>query len=79
MDCNKMHYALQLSTYAYMLQKRNPDLNIKKLMLIHYDHDGNVTNHELPYLKDEVVLMCRHYIEQKEIEYLEEKRKPIIF
>ena len=79
MDCNKMHYALQLSTYAYMLQKRNPDLNVKKLMLIHYDHDGNVTNHELPYLKDEVVLMCRHYIEQKEIEYLEEKRKPIIF
>lgn len=26
MDCNYMHYTMQLSTYAYMLQQLNPDL-----------------------------------------------------
>ena len=38
MDCNKMHYTLQLSTYAWMVEKLNPNFNIKKLLLIHYDH-----------------------------------------
>lgn len=51
MDCNKMHYALQLSTYAWMLQKLNPKFVVKKLLLIHYDHQGNVTEHELDYLR----------------------------
>ncbi len=54
MDCNFYHYSLQLSMYAWMIQKYNPDFNIKKLMLIHYDHDGNVTEHEVDYLKDSV-------------------------
>ena len=31
MDCTKVHYALQLSTYAWMLQQVNPAFNIKQL------------------------------------------------
>ena len=61
MDCNFYHYSLQLSMYAWMIQKYNPDFNIKKLMLIHYDHDGNVTEHEVDYLKDSVEKMLVDY------------------
>lgn len=61
MDCNKWHYALQLSTYAWMIQKINPEFVIKKLMLIHYDHSGKVTEHEVPYLRSEVERMCKDY------------------
>ena len=79
MDCNKVHYALQLSTYAWMLQKINPQFNIKQLMLIHYDHDGNVTEIPVDYLKDDVIRMCKWYNKQLLIEETKNKRKPIEF
>lgn len=79
MDCNKVHYALQLSTYAWMLQKLNPNFVIKKLMLIHYDHQGNVTEHELEYLKDDVERMCKFYKKQSMLESLKASRRPIEF
>lgn len=79
MDCNKVHYALQLSTYAWMLQKLNPSFVIKKLMLIHYDHKGNVTEHELEYLKDDVERMCKFYKKQSILEELQASRRPIEF
>lgn len=79
MDCNKVHYALQLSTYAWMLQKINPQFNIKQLMLIHYDHGGNVTEIPVDYLKDDVIRMCKWYKKQLLIEETKNKRKPIEF
>lgn len=79
MDCNKMHYALQLSTYAWMLQKLNPKFVIKKLMLIHYDHQGNVSEHELDYLKDDVERMCKFYKKEAILEARKNSRRPIEF
>lgn len=78
-DCNFMHYSLQLSTYAWMLQKMDPRLNIKLLMLIHIDHDNNVTNYECDYLKADVERMLAFH--KKEVEYDEFKRsrKKIVF
>lgn len=57
MDCNYMHYTLQLSTYAYMLQQLNPEFVVKQLILVHYDHDGNETTYNLDYLKEDVERM----------------------
>lgn len=34
-DCHYEHYALQLSTYAYIIKKHNPTLNVKSLILEH--------------------------------------------
>ena len=79
MDCNKMHYTMQLSTYAWMVQQLNPAFTIKKLMLIHYDHQGNVTEHVLDYLKPEVERMLRDWKKQVQLQELKDKRKPIIF
>lgn len=79
MDCNKVHYTLQLSLYAWMLQKLNPDFVIKKLLLIHYDHNGNVTEHEIEYLKEDVERMCKFWKKQCLLEEIREKRKPIEF
>ena len=51
-DCNFWHYTMQLSTYAWMLQKINPNFVIKDLILNHYDHAGNNTLYHCEYLKD---------------------------
>jgi hypothetical protein len=40
-----------------MIQKLDPRFNIKLLMLIHIDHDNNVTNYECEYRKTEVERM----------------------
>lgn len=79
MDCNKVHYTLQLSLYAWMLQQINPDFVVKKLILVHYDHSGNVTEHEVEYLKDDVERLLKYYRKQCVLEELRDKRKPIEF
>jgi ATP-dependent exoDNAse (exonuclease V) beta subunit len=79
MDCNKMHYTLQLSTYAWMLQQLNPEFNIKHLWLVHFDHNGGETQYELEYLKDDVERMCRDYKRQIVLEERARNRKPIEF
>lgn len=63
-DVNFNHYQLQLSTYAWMLQKLNPDFNIKRLFINHYDHEGNNNIYEVQYLKDEVEKMLKYYKKQ---------------
>lgn len=63
-DTNFWHYTLQLSTYAWMLQKINPDFIIKDLMLCHIDHEGKETIYHCEYLKHEVELMLAHYKKQ---------------
>lgn len=67
-DCNYNHYQLQLSTYAWMLQKINPDFVIKDLILNHYDHDGNNTIYHCQYLKDDVEKMLKHFAKQLKLE-----------
>lgn len=71
-DSNFWHYTLQLSTYAWMIQKINPLFNIKGLTLIHLDHNGGTTFHECEYLKSDVERMLSFY--KKQTEYEEFKR-----
>ncbi len=71
-DSNFWHYTLQLSTYAWMIQKIDSRFNIKLLQLIHHDHEGNVTEYECEYRKQDVERMLTHY--KKEIEYEEFKK-----
>lgn len=78
-DCNFYHYTLQLSLYAYLLQKINPKFKIKKLAIVHFDHNGNETEYECDYLKDDVARMLLHYRKEQKIKTELEKDKPIIF
>lgn len=77
MDCNMMHYTLQLSMYAYLLQKVNPEFNIKKLMIIHYDHDGNENHYELEYLKSEIESLIKFYKKDTALKERKANRKQI--
>lgn len=72
-ECNFNHYQLQLSTYAWMLQKLNPDFVIKRLILNHYDHEGNNTLYDCSYLKDEVEKMLKHFAKQQKLEKQKQK------
>ena len=72
-DCNYYHYALQLSTYAWMIQQMDPMYEIEDLVLVHFDHSDNMTEYHLPYLKDEVIKMLLYY--KKESALAESRRK----
>lgn len=60
-DCNYYHYCLQLSTYAYIIESYNSDFTIEDLVLVHFDHNDNMTVYHLPYLKKEVQRMLSYY------------------
>ena len=76
-DCNYWHYCLQLSTYAWMIQKLNPDFIIDDLVLVHFDHNDVMTVYHLPYLKEEVQKMLAFYKKQAQLEESARKRKRI--
>ena len=76
-DCNYSHYTMQLSTYAWMVQKLNPDFVIKDLILVHFDHQNNQTIYHLDYLKAEVERMLKHHKKEVIKEEQRNKRKPI--
>ena len=67
-NCNFNVYQLQLSTYAWMLQKINSKFVIKDLILNHYDHSGKNTLYHCSYLKDDVEKMLKHYAKQLKLE-----------
>ena len=78
-DSNFWHYSLQLSTYCFMIEKLDPRFNIKGLMLIHFDHNGGVTNYECEYLKKDVERMLGFYKKQCEYEEFKNAHKKIVF
>ena len=76
-DSNYWHYVLQLSTYAWMLQKINPNFVIKDLILNHYDHEGKNTLYHCPYLKDECnvcFIFIRNKLYYKEVKIKEKEQ-----
>lgn len=78
-DCNFYHYTLQLSLYAYLLQKINPKFKVKKLIIVHFDHDGNETEYQCEYLKEDVARMLLHYRRDQKIKAELDLDKPIVF
>ena len=76
-DANFWHYTLQLSTYAWMLQKLNPNFIIKDLIICHFDHKGNETLYHCDYLKNDVERMLSHYKKGLILEERRSKRKEI--
>lgn len=76
-ECNYSHYCLQLSTYAYMLTQKHPEFIIDDLVLVHFDHNDNMTVYHLPYLRDEVIRMLTFYEKQVVLDERKVKNKPI--
>lgn len=74
-DTTLIHYTLQLSTYAFMLQKINPEFNIKLLKLLHIDGDGVETEIEVEYKKEEVMKMLAFYKKQIKVTHFRETGK----
>lgn len=72
-DVNYFHYEMQLSTYAWIIEKNNPNLKVVGLYLLHHDHNDNKTVYKCEYRKKEVETMLAFY--KKEILYAEHKRR----
>ena len=60
-DTMLVHYTLQLSLYAWILQQEHPEFNIKLLKLLHIDGNDVETDYELPYLKDDVERLVKYH------------------
>lgn len=60
-DCMFQHYTIQLSMYAWMLQRINPELNIKELWLLHVDGEGVETSYQVEYIKEDIEKLVKHY------------------
>ena len=67
-NVNFNHYQLQLSTYAWMLQKLNSNFNIERLFICHFDYEGNQKIYEVQYLKDDVEKMLKHFAKQNKLD-----------
>ena len=78
MDSTLVHYQLQLSLYARMLQQRNPKYNIKQLQIIHIDHDDNQNLYTVDYLKDDVDRMIKDFAKKQRIKKKLERDIPFI-
>ncbi len=76
-DCNFNAYQLQLSTYAWMIQKLNPKFNIERLFIVHFEHSGESKIYEVQYLKDEVEKMLKHFAKQQKLEKQKSKYERI--
>lgn len=74
-DSTLEHYTLQLSLYAYMLQRINPEFNIKLLRIIHINVEGEKTFIDLPYRKVEVEKLLKHYKKELAVDYFRETGK----
>ena len=72
-DVNYYHYEMQLSTYAWIIEKNNPNLKVKGLFLLHHDHKDHKTVYKCEYRKADVERMLAFY--KKEIEYQEHKHR----
>jgi hypothetical protein len=76
-ECNYNHYQLQLSMYAWMLQKINTEFEIKDLILNHYDHSGKNTLYHCTYLKEDVEKLLKHFAKQQKLEKQKKKYERI--
>lgn len=76
-DVNYWHYAMQLSTYAWMIQQLNPEYEIEDLVLVHFDHEGHMTVYHMPYLKKEVGLMLGYFKKKTILDENKKKRQRI--
>lgn len=58
MDCNYIHYSLQLSLYRYILEEYY-NLSISKITILHIN-DTDVIHHESKYYKAEIEKMLKY-------------------
>ena len=72
------HYTLQLSIYAWMLQRINPEFNIKLLRLLHIDGEGVETDYDVPYLKDDVERLLKHFKRTLKAEKMQEENRRLL-
>jgi hypothetical protein len=62
-----------------MVKKANPDLFLKGLYILHFDHDGNEDTYECEYLEDDVERMLAFHKKQRLNDAFRESTKTINF
>lgn len=79
MECNGVHYQLQLSIYGYLLKQINPEFEIEELRIIHFERSGETKQYVLDYIEKDVERMLSFYKKQCEYEEFKDAHKRIVF
>ena len=75
-DTTYNHYELQLSFYAWMLKKVNPNFEIKQLVLLHNPRgEGEETRFDLVYREKDIEALVHDLWKQK---YLDKQKNVIM-
>lgn len=61
MDCNMIHYTLQLSLYSYMMWRRYQFINVCTPKIIYAREADNFVFYNVAYLRDEVISMLKYF------------------
>lgn len=61
MDCNMIHYTLQLSLYQYIVWRLNQNLKPSIPKIIYTRDKNNIKFHQVGYLRKEVVDMLKYF------------------
>lgn len=72
MDCNSVHYNLQMSIYTYMVARKYPELKPCESTIIHlYDKEdtSKARFYKFQYLESTVKLLLNHYRENNDMDY----------
>jgi len=78
-DVNFSHYKLQLSLYYWLVKKMYPNLYLKGLYIIHFDHNDKQTTYEVDYLEKEVEIMLKFFKKTLQYEDFQSKFEKINF
>lgn len=63
-DCNGMHYTIQLSCYAYLLELAGYKCKGLELLYVSFDEDDdptNITPYPLNYIKNDIKSLFQHF------------------
>lgn len=76
-DCNLVHYQLQLSIYAWMLQQMNPDFTIDGLEIIQIKDNKVKKVYPVVYLQKEVEHLIKWHLKATKLKAETDKCKEI--
>jgi ATP-dependent exoDNAse (exonuclease V) beta subunit len=62
LNCNFSTYSLQLSLYAYILERRGYKIGTLAIEHVNRETFEHICNHEVQYLRNEIIALLKHHL-----------------
>lgn len=78
-DCSGVHYQLQLSLYAWMIQQLDPNLIIDNLLIVQVENLKKKREYSVEYLKEDVEKLLKWHVKAVKLKTEMNKCNTLIF